>query len=60
VDAADPGEVGKQAIHRYSEQGAVEGLEAIRGLGKGDKLAGADRREIRRMRKEQQPLATIF
>ena len=46
-----------EAVDREAEQRAADRLEARRGAGQRDELAGADRREIRRMREEDQPAA---
>jgi hypothetical protein len=47
--------VREEAVDRQPEQIAVQFLKPIIGLGKGNELAGADRREVGRMSEEDQP-----
>src|SRR5260370_6098319 len=59
MDIAQPCHVGVQAINRNSEQLAADGLESRFGSGKADELARTDRREVGRMREQEQPATTV-
>src|SRR5260370_3937401 len=59
MDIAQPCHVGVQTVHRNSEQLAADGLESRFGLGKADELARTDRREVGRMREQEQPTTAV-
>jgi hypothetical protein len=60
LDRADPRDVGVVAVDREAQKLGVQRGEVIGAAGEGHEFGGADRREIGRMREQDQPLAAII